>query len=274
MNCAPSVPGSRAVRLTKIPIWLGLAGLHLLAACSLIPGLGVENLPLTGTPWTLTGLTGQQLPPDVTVTATFDQEGQLSGSAGCNLYSGPYTVEVNQISMGPFQLTRKACPPPVMEIEGAYLTVLQAAARHEITGNSLTLQSPSGGALAVFNGLEAGLEGTSWLATGFNNGQAAVVSVLPGTQIRATFGEDGQLSGTAGCNDYAASFETDGDQIRIGPLTSSQSTCQDPQGVMAQESQYLAALETAEVYTRRGDRLELRTSGGTLAVTFQRAPDE
>ncbi|HXV97717.1 MAG TPA: carboxylesterase family protein, partial [Anaerolineae bacterium] len=47
--------------------------------------------------------------------------------------------------------------------------------------------------------------------------------------------------------------------------------CPQPEGVMDQEMQYLAALETAATYQLRGDTLELRTADGALAVTFQSA---
>ena len=44
--------------------------------------------------------------------------------------------------------------------------------------------------------------------------------------------------------------------------------CAEPEGVMDQEAQYLAALETAATYTISADRLELRTADGALAVSY------
>ncbi len=39
-----------------------------------------------------------------------------------------------------------------------------------------------------------------------------------------------------------------------------------------QEQHYLAALQLAKTYRIRGDQLELQREGGTIAVTFERAP--
>jgi heat shock protein HslJ len=153
----------------------------------------------------------------------------------------------------------------------AYLTALQAATGFEITGPSLAIKGPSGETLAVFNGQDTGLADTSWFVTGYNNGSEAVVSVLPGTEITATFDEDGQVTGSAGCNNYFAPYETDGDMIEIGPMGATKSKCQEPEGVMEQESRYLAALETADIYSMSGNRMELRTTEGSLAASFQRA---
>jgi hypothetical protein len=47
--------------------------------------------------------------------------------------------------------------------------------------------------------------------------------------------------------------------------------CGEPEGVMDQEAQYLAALPTAARYSVSGPRLELRTADGALAASFQAA---
>ena len=49
--------------------------------------------------------------------------------------------------------------------------------------------------------------------------------------------------------------------------------CAEPEGVMEQESLYLAALETANVYSIDGDRLQLRTSEGSLVADYRAAGD-
>jgi heat shock protein HslJ len=46
--------------------------------------------------------------------------------------------------------------------------------------------------------------------------------------------------------------------------------CEDPQGVMEQESQFLAALQSAGTYLIEGDVLELRTKDDALAALFNR----
>jgi len=53
--------------------------------------------------------------------------------------------------------------------------------------------------------------------------------------------------------------------------TATKKTCARPAGVMEQETQYLKALATAATYRMDGDRLELRTADGALAVTLSAA---
>ena len=93
---------------------------------------------------------------------------------------------------------------------------------------------------------------------------------MRGTTITATFGKDGNLTGNAGCNDYNGPYTISGNQITIGPLASTRKFCNDPAGIMDQETQYLAALETAATYQIEGTTLELRTKDGALAADFSK----
>jgi heat shock protein HslJ len=117
-------------------------------------------------------------------------------------------------------------------------------------------------------GSDADLAGTSWVVTGYDNGSQTVIDVLPGTTPIANFGEDGTLTGNSGCNEYSGPYKITGNQIGIGPLSSTKKACSDPAGVMEQESQYLAALENAQVFIVGGDALELRLVDGTVAAKF------
>ena len=127
-----------------------------------------------------------------------------------------------------------------------------------------------GAPLLVFRVVEQSLAGTSWSAIMFNDGGTAIVNVT-GVQITATFGADGQVSGFGGCNNYAATYTTGADNaIQIGPIMATQKACSDPANVMEQESQYLAALQSAVVYQVQGQTLEMQNSDGQMAVQFLR----
>jgi heat shock protein HslJ len=114
------------------------------------------------------------------------------------------------------------------------------------------------------------LTGTSWEAIGYNNGKQAVTSVIAGTQMDIQFGKDGTVSGNSGCNTYSGSYTVNGNQIQIGPLASTMMACEDPAGLMDQEQQYLAALQTATTYQIEGNVLQLRTADGALAADFNK----
>ncbi len=95
------------------------------------------------------------------------------------------------------------------------------------------------------------------------------ILVLPGFEITATFGADGVLSGSAGCNHYRAAYVTQGSSITIQAPAATRKTCPRPDGVMRQESEYLKALPTAATYTIQGRQLELRTAEDALVALFQ-----
>jgi heat shock protein HslJ len=58
--------------------------------------------------------------------------------------------------------------------------------------------------------------------------------------------EDDRIFGSGGCNRFMGSFETDGEELSIGPLASTSMACEE--SVMNQEMRYLMALEGAQQY--------------------------
>jgi len=68
-------------------------------------------------------------------------DGTISGIAGCNNYSGPYTIDGGSITIGPLASTLKFCGETdgVMDQEVTYLTLLQSAESFSVSGDTLTL---------------------------------------------------------------------------------------------------------------------------------------
>lgn len=226
---------------------------------------------LTGTIWRLTELNGQPSIPHTMITAEFFADGRVAGSSGCNNYMAAYEIDGESIAinMSPAASTRMACPEPVMAQEEAYLAALDVAATYEVSEDSLILYDSSGNPVTVFAAVSQDLAGTSWEVISYNNGQGGVVTVLSGTTLTANFGEDEELSGNAGCNEYTGTYEADGESIKLVPFGTTRKNCPEPEGVMQQESAYLAALETAASYSFDGMTLNMRTVDGATAVNFQ-----
>jgi heat shock protein HslJ len=104
--------------------------------------------------------------------------------------------------------------------------------------------------------------------TSLVNGDA-LTSPIPGSELTATFAEDGTLSGSAGCNSYTAQYVTTSGILEISPPASTRKFCEEPEGVMEQEAAYLAALpETARA--QLGEHgLELIRTDGTFVATYE-----
>ena len=242
-----------------------VAGL-LLTGCVPVPNAASGSL--VDTDWVLATLNGEAALSDTQVTIRFSKDG-ISGSDGCNRYNTAYTTKGTKLTIDKNVVsTMMACAEPIMGQAAAYIAALTGAATYKIEGGQLTLLDASGKALATFTKQSTGLGGTSWVVTGYNNGQQAVVSVILGSTLTADFSADGKLNGSAGCNNYMATYEVSGKTVKIGSIGSTRMACAAPTGVMDQETQYLQALATAATYAREGNGLELRTADGALAVSF------
>jgi len=243
------------------------AGIFILAACTPSAAIKGSEGMLVDQVWVLTELMNQVLVPGSSITIQFTPDGKTGGSAGCNRYTATYTASGSTLMISsPLAVTRMACADDVMNQEAAYLEALSQVQMYNITGDRLTLSDAGSTSVLVFTAQSQELAGTTWDVLSYNNGKQAVTSVLADTTITIEFGEDGTISGNSSCNSYSGSYKVTGKQIEIGPLASTMMYCAEPTGLMDQETQYLAALQTATAYGVEGTTLELRTSDEALAV--------
>ena len=206
---------------------------------------------------------------DTTITVRFG-DGDLIGNAGCNSYFGPYESTGADLSIGLLGATQKFCSPEeVMVREGHYLTALVSSATYRLVDDRLMIFNSNGKLVLTFEVWEpAPLVGTRWVLSSCNNGTGGMVSVLADTEITAEFDEDGGVTGSAGCNNYMAAYDVEGDAIDIGPAATTRMACEEPEGIMEQEQAYLAALEPAASLSIEGDTLEFTDVDGTRLATF------
>jgi heat shock protein HslJ len=80
------------------------------------------------------------------VTAEFGTDGRVSGSGGCNRFSGEYTLEGDSLAIGPVASTRMACfePEGVGEQESAYFAALARTASWTFRDERLQLRAADG----------------------------------------------------------------------------------------------------------------------------------
>jgi heat shock protein HslJ len=206
---------------------------------------------------------------DTVIDAQF-VDSKVSGSAGCNRYFGGYTSgQKNQLVFdGRMGSTQMACAQLIASQERRYLVLLSDVNSREIRDGMLLLLDKQGQLVLKYSAeAPLALENTSWQATGINNGRGGVVSSATTSRVIAMF-TNGKVSGSAGCNNYSASYEISDSQITIGPVMTTRRQCAESAGIMAQEQEFLQALAAATQYTLTADRLELRDDNGSLQVTF------
>jgi heat shock protein HslJ len=94
------------------------------------------------------------------------------------------------------------------------------------------------------------------------NGQTLSGAML----ITAVFGDGGNLSGNAGCNNYTTSYQTSGIAIAIGLLSLGQNVCLNPPEIMLLEGQYLSTLQSSNIFVVSNEQLTLSGSGELIFV--------
>ena len=145
-------------------------------------------------------------------TAERDIRGRdVSGSTGCNRYTAGYTIDGNALGIAEIATTRMACPPPADTIELAYLAALGQVAEWRSEKEELLLVDADGAELLRYG--RATPVG-SWQVTGLLSGDA-FVTTLGGTELTATFGDDGSLTGSSGCKTYTSAYTIDKGAIEI-----------------------------------------------------------
>jgi hypothetical protein len=142
---------------------------------------------LEGTTWTVAryaiGGALVHVPAGVHADAVF-AAGRVSGSAGCNRYTGGCTASGSALSVGPLATTMKACPPPASEVEAVYLAALATVASYAQTIDRLTLFDASGAVVIEYVAVPRDAYLGSWTARMVNNGRQAVTSLRQAARSR------------------------------------------------------------------------------------------
>ena len=230
-----------------------------------------DSPPLDGTAWVLTSLGGRMPPSDATPTARFDGS-RVQGTNGCNRYSAPIAIQGSKIEISAkAATTNMACPPDTMQLADAFMTAMFSAKSYRISSQRLELLGAGGAVLATFAAQSQSLAATSWRVTDINNGKGAVVSLVAETTVTMSFATNGKVAGSAGCNNYTSTYSRDGDKLTFTSAAATRRMC-FAAGVMEQEHAFLKALETTATARMEGNRLELRTADGALAMSLIRNP--
>lgn len=272
--------------MLRHPPFLEIVLISLLVACA--PAVAPTPTPvptpeLAGTEWQLIGYGPPETPvtplKGSTPTLAFDDQGQLSGFAGCNRYFGSYTLEGQAFTAGPLGTTKMACADEgVMRQESDYLAALGAAQTLQLEGKTLVATYPEGvlryarvlsaanpdptPTLPPYGAPLENLIGSEWRLVGYGPAEALVAPV-GSRPITLAFRSDTELGGSAGCNSYFGSYALRGETFTVTDVGSTAMACPE-EGVMAQESAYLQQLSAGGLLTVSGEALTIINANSVL----------
>lgn len=103
---------------------------------------------LAGTNWSFVSIGGVSVAGDRVATLAFE-ETKLSGSAGCNRFSGSYTSDGTTLRAGPLMATKMACPGAAMTQESSFLALLAGPVRLEFPSDGTLILTGTDGQSAV-----------------------------------------------------------------------------------------------------------------------------
>ncbi len=112
---------------------------------------------------------------------------------------------------------------------------------------------------------------TAWTLQTYNNGSDQMVGLIAGTTITAEFDAD-YVTGSAGCNSYNGRYTTNSSgAITISDLAVGQVLCNDPPGIMPQESTYMSLLSQTARYQISENTLTMLDVNGRTLLQFESA---
>lgn len=109
-----------------------------------------QSNELPGSDWVVTGYNdGQAVSSpllDTVAEVSFDEDGTINGSGGCNGFTGRFTADAGTLKMERLASTKRLClePDGVMEQEAALMAALESATSYSMEGPDLTLARTDG----------------------------------------------------------------------------------------------------------------------------------
>ena len=172
--------------------------------------------------------------------------GRYSGYTGCNYFLGVYGVDGSTLALDTPAMTEGGCnETALINQDSTYSDLLWNVDSYALVDDKLLLYAVEDQLILTMIALETlPLEGTTWELKFISPEPAYWQPLIAGTMITAHLDGE-QLTGDSGCNEYSAPYTLADGQLTLGEITVTDRTCDEPDGVMDQESAYLTMLATA-----------------------------
>jgi heat shock protein HslJ len=256
----------------QTPLRSRVALLSLLFLTALMPALvacggSTTAAGLDNSHWNLSAVKahdGGATPPLPGTALTLEISGdKVSGSAGCNTYSGSVKHDNGAFTVDQLAVTAKACSAPegIMEQEQQYLATLKTASSYTIDGDNLFLYDAAHAPILSYVRSDAvSLTSTLWRMTGYATGSEALTPAPQNIATLTVFNTNGQVTGAMSGQTFNAPYKTSNDTITISAPQNA--------GGSDQLNAFLSALTSAKKYAIAGPQLVLTGSNGKPVVVF------
>jgi heat shock protein HslJ len=215
---------------------------------------------------------------DTEITAEFKSASStVVGSGGCNGYFASYEIDNDRLTIiPPIGATEMACsPPPIMDQEQEYFTLLETAETFLIHNEKLIISCSANKEMVFVKKTTEEeippeeippIEDMAWQLEAYGD-RGSLKDLVGDTKITAEFkSAEGQIVGSSGCNGYSVDYEIDNYELSIAPSISTTMMLCFPSAVMEQEHEYFELLKAAETFQVDDDRLIISCSGNRELV--------
>ncbi len=250
----------------------------------------VAAYPIAATAWDLDYFFSpeESLPliPDTRATVTYFWD-RYAGYDGCNWFLGVYTASADgELRMMTPSRTPNLCEPEELYEQSAlYFTSLLNVTEYELEGEQLIANTVDDQRLLTYNpATPVPMPGTEWeLKFWWSADREQWKPVVLTSMTTITFGEEGEASGSGGCNNYTVSYEGDLQiekvmeatdtyaelpTLTFGPIASQMAACPEPEGIMDQEQAYFVSLSSVAYYFKLGGMMLMLDADGTPLLMF------
>ncbi len=110
------------------------------------------------------------------------------------------------------------------------------------------------------------LAGTSWALVSYGN-QGSEIPIVTDSQVTLQFGEQGGVSGNAGCNSFGGTYQATSVTLQFSQIISTLMACMS-ENVMQQEHDFLGALNHAASYEISNGNLQIKDADNQYFLNF------
>ncbi|MEV6397088.1 META domain-containing protein [Streptomyces sp. NPDC051907] len=232
-------------------------------------GSGTADLPLTGVHWSVDSVSvdGKKSAAPGGAHVELTTKGRAQGNYGCNHFGADVEVDGDTVTVKPAESTEMACEKKIQGFEDALRKAFAGKLKAKLADGRLTLTTEKGDAITLTEERPSPLVGAKWEVNSLLSGETAT-SLPAGTEKKAhlTFGKDGTVRGSLGCNRFTSTAKISGSTIAFGRIAATRMVCPDPQMDLEREVlKVLAGKVTYEV-NHRGLSLTAENGKGLAAT--------